>query len=250
MKALILAVAVCLVANFAFGAEPAKPELTKEDVTFATSDGVTISAFFVPGKVDKAPAVVLVHMLGRSKEDWLPILEERLIPETPYAYIAIDIRGHGKSTKKDGKDISYKDFTADDWRAAVNDVEAAVKYLATRKDVNADKIAVIGASIGANLAINYAAKDPSIDAVVLLSAGIGYAGVGTTEALDQYGNRPVMVVAGEDDGPAFSAISLLQRSAKGRYAVAHFPGNLHGTRMFGIYPITKPIVAFLAEYLK
>ncbi len=250
MKRIILsALALVTIAGAALAAETSAP-LQREDVTFATSDGVTVSAFFVRGRTEKAPVVILLHMLGGSKEDWVPILEKYLVPETPYAWLALDLRGHGGSTTRNGKTISYGDFTPGDWNAAVGDVAAAKQYLSTRSDVDMDHLAIMGASIGANIALRYAATDPSVKALVLLSPGTSYRGVATSDAMVAYGNRPVLLAAAEEDGAAIEAARTLPKSARGQMLVKVFPGNIHGTRMFGVYPVAGQIADFLAEYMK
>ncbi|MDQ3418948.1 MAG: hypothetical protein M3541_09225, partial [Acidobacteriota bacterium] len=45
-------------------------EARDQRVSFRTSDGVTISAAWFEPSVRPAPAVLLVHMLGRSRRDW------------------------------------------------------------------------------------------------------------------------------------------------------------------------------------
>ena len=133
--------------------------LEKESVELTASDGMKLSGFFVKGGGEKGPAVVLLHMLGRDKEDWEPILEEYLLPQAPFSYLAIDLRGHGGSTAKGETQLSWRSLAESDFRDMLKDVEAAVEYLRGRDDVDGDRIAVVGASIGANLAVNYAAGD-------------------------------------------------------------------------------------------
>lgn len=220
-----------------------------ERVTFTTSDGVTIVGTFVKGKLDKGGAVLLVHMLGRTRQDWDPILKDYLLPETPYSYLAIDMRGHGESTQKEGKTISFKNFSENDWRGIMTDIAAAVKYLRSRGDVNGDKIAIVGASIGANAALNYALGDPRIAAIALLSPAFDYHSVGTLEVIGDYTGRPIFMAASQDDLAAYGAVKQLRGMVGDKVTARIFPGNLHGTKMFGPDPIAKPLVAFLKESL-
>ncbi|MCD6404304.1 MAG: alpha/beta fold hydrolase [Planctomycetes bacterium] len=249
-RALIVAVVLVgalSVAAAAEGGSQTKPD--KEKVTLKTSDGVSISASFVKAGNDKSPAVVLLHMLSRTKEDWDPVLEEYLLPRTEFSYLAIDLRGHGESTVQNGETLDWENFSETDFNNMVRDVQAAVDYLRSRKDIDPDRIAIVGASIGANVAINYAAKDPKIKAVALLSAGRNYKGVATFDAMREYGNRPVFLAASKEDMPAGRNIRGLAKRARGTKVVKLFPGNLHGTRMFGACVLDGPLVAFLKESL-
>jgi len=224
--------------------------LEKQSVTMATADGVTISGYFVKGKADKGPAVVLVHMYARSKEDWDPIIEKYLMPQTGMSFLAIDLRGHGESTKQGDKTLSYKDFSDADFKNMTKDIEAAVKWLREKSEVDGDKIAIVGASIGANVALNYAAGDPKIKAVALLSPAEDYRGVKTLDAMTKYGDRPVFISVSREDLQSSRDFTALWNRAKGKKVKAIFDGNLHGTRMFGNVPLDEPLADFLKENLK
>lgn len=224
-------------------------------VTFDTSDGVKISAVFVKGPAAKGPAVVLLPMLGRTKADWDPIISKCLLPETGFSFLAIDVRGHGSSTGQGDKTLNWKDFSARDFNDAVRDVEAAVKWLRARPDVDGDKIGIIGASIGANLALVYAASDPAIKVVALLSAAMDFRGVKIEQAMKDYGKRPVFIAASNEDGPAANSIRVLQKLSqadpvKGEGVGRLFDGNLRGTEMFFAQPLDRLLTDFLKKWLK
>ena len=91
----------------------AQDELAKETVTLTTSDNVQVSGYFVKAGQDTAPAVVLLHMLGRTKEDWDSILRQYLLKQTPFSYLAIDLRGHGQSVTRGEMKLGWRDFKAE-----------------------------------------------------------------------------------------------------------------------------------------
>src|SRR5215212_9666961 len=64
-------------------------------VSVRTDDGVTLAATWYEADGRAAPAVILVHMLHKSRHDWDPIAS-RLASEGIGA-LAIDLRGHGES---------------------------------------------------------------------------------------------------------------------------------------------------------
>lgn len=225
-------------------------EFEKEPVELKTSDGVSVSGYFVKGGGGKAPAVVLLHMLGGAKEDWDGILRDCLLPGTTFSYLAIDLRGHGESTRKDGESISAASFGEGDFRDMTRDVKAAVDYLRRRDDVDGDSIAVVGASIGANVAINYAAEDERIKAAAMLSGALDYRGVTTADAIARYGVRPLFLAAAKEDLPAGRQIKRMAAKAGGRKVVSILQGNLHGTRMFGATPVGDQLADFLNTYLE
>jgi len=246
MRYALTVIAVVISAGYAAAAEG----ITKEAVTLTTDDGVSISAYFVKGAQQKGPAVVLLHMLGRSKEDWDPIIEKYLAPQAGFSYLAIDLRGHGASTKQGDRKLAWKDFNEQDFNNMTRDVAAAVKWLRERKDVDADKIGVVGASIGANVALNYAAGDAAIKCVAMLSPGLDYRGVKTGKTIKTYTAGAVFIAAAREDVPAGADSAALGKAAAAKKRMAFFDGNVHGTRMFGLYELDKPLADFLKEYLK
>lgn len=243
MRCLVAAAVVVACAVQAFAIE-------KEAVALTTSDGVSISGYYVRGTAQKGPAVVLLHMLGGSKEDWDPIVEKYLGPQTGMGFLAIDLRGHGASTAQGNRELNWRDLSEQDYPAMVKDLEAAVKWLRGREEVDGEKIGIVGASIGANLALNCAAGDAAIKCVVLLSPGLNYKGVKTAQAMQKYGQRPVLLAATREDRPSNTDIVRLDRLAQGKKTTGYYDGNLHGTRMFGNYPIDTLVGRFLNESLK
>ena len=65
--------------------------------------------------------------------------------------LSIDLRGHGESISLNGRMISFQSFSLDDFNKMVLDVKAAKHFLVTQKHIGPNDIAVVGASIGANV---------------------------------------------------------------------------------------------------
>ncbi len=140
-----------------------------QEVQFVTKDSITISASFELPKTKntKLPVVIFIHQGGSSREEWKALpLWNKLIKEG-YAILAYDIRQHGKSGKDKG---DLYDLFNNPKRAPL-DLRAAIGFLQNDSRIDADRIGVIGASIGANLACVAAASDSySIKTAVSLSA--------------------------------------------------------------------------------
>ena len=164
--------------------------------------------------------VVLAHMMGRDGRDW-EYLSKRL-NAVQLSTVAVDLRGHGKSAK------AGTELNTEDYKAMVHDLAAGVAWL--RKN-GATEISCVGASIGANLCTQLGAKDPEIVNLVLLSPGLNYKGVTSGDALQAYGNRPVLIVAAEDDRFAPRAAAVLEEAAKGQVHYELLAEGGHGTKM-------------------
>ena len=124
-------------------------------------------------------------------------------------------------------------------RKALRDVEAAVKQL---RDKGCTEVAIVGASIGANLALLVAADDPEITNVVLLSPGLDYKGVSTESAIETYGERPVLIVVSKEDQYSARSGLLLDSMARGYHVLEIYDGAGHGTKMLNREPSLESLL--------
>jgi pimeloyl-ACP methyl ester carboxylesterase len=148
-----MAVVVTVVPPTALGAAtPADEGLPYEEVTFTTSDGVDLSAWFVPSR--NGAAVVLKHGAGSTRT--ATVRHAGVLADHGYGVLLMDARGHGRSGG-DGMDFGwYGD----------QDTSAAVTFLTRQEGVVPSKIGVVGLSMGGEEAIGAAGADPRIQAVV------------------------------------------------------------------------------------
>jgi alpha-beta hydrolase superfamily lysophospholipase len=192
-------------------------------VTFRAEDGVQLTATWYEPSSRPGPAVILVHMLHRSRRDWDP-LAARLASEGIGA-LAIDLRGHGESQAWGGGDPP-------DYGAFVLDVRAARHFLASRGDVQQGRVGIAGASLGANAAVLEAAADPSVASLALLSPSLDYRGL-RIEAASRKLARPVLLVASDDDPYAVRSAHELQKAGGGTRELLVPSRAGHGTTMLG-----------------
>ncbi len=209
------------------GCGPAPDRDTGISLTLLTSDGYELPATFQPVEADAPAGAVLVHMLGSDRHAWEPFA--RALQRAGIATIVFDLRGHGESRHAQRGKVSRESFTPADWAAAQLDIDAAVTALRAR-GVDSTRIAIIGASIGANLALNYAAEHPEVAALVLLSPGLEYRGVRTQSAMGRFTPRPVLLMASENDAYAAQSCTTLASEADEAFVELRlFPGASHGT---------------------
>jgi pimeloyl-ACP methyl ester carboxylesterase len=195
-----------------------------EPVSIVTPDGITLAATFYPsGAGEPSGAVLLLHMADRTKKTWdgfATFVQEC----SQYALLAVDLRGHGGSGG------------SQDWSKLPQDVQAAWEALIQRDEIDPDRTAVVGASIGANLALVQAANEPRIRGIALLSPGLAYQGIKTADAMHLYGRRPVLVVAAQQDSYAADSSRKLSDLAEGEHELEMLPGNAHGTDLLEAEP--------------
>jgi pimeloyl-ACP methyl ester carboxylesterase len=112
-------------------------------------------AFDVDGTlVQKYPGVVLCHGLGATHDQYLPLAAQ--LHTAGYAVLMLDMRGQGES---DQAAVTYG------LRERM-DVLAAIKVLRETSYVDPAKVCVVGHNIGATAALQAAALDSSVAAVV------------------------------------------------------------------------------------
>src|SRR5262244_3513137 len=104
-------------------------------VVCPSDDGVEIVGSFYAPHDRNAPALVLVHQLGATHAEWEPLITA-LRADRDYAILAIDLRGHGESTRtKDGHTLDWQKFTEADWHKLPQDVHAAFDWLRGHKSI-------------------------------------------------------------------------------------------------------------------
>jgi len=186
-------------------------------VSIAAADGVSIAGEFHEASSRPAPAVLLVHMLSRSRADWGG-LPDRL-RDAGITVLAIDLRGHGQSSG-----------SAQDLQVMIQDVRAAAQWLATRATVRGDQIAIVGASLGASLALLAAVGMPQVRAIALLSPSLDYRGLRTDSGLiKRLGARSIWLAASDQDPLALRTLRDMAAEPSGPRE-QHVSGALaHGT---------------------
>jgi uncharacterized protein len=137
-----------------------------EDVTLHTADGLDLAGWYVPSRNG---AAVMVYP-GRAKAQ----KHARYLAGAGYGVLLVDRRGEGAS---DGDPHGFG-WTFDE------DIRAGVRFLQSRPDVDRDRIAGLGLSVGGEMMLQTAAGTKGLAAVVSDGAG---ARVMSEELSDQSG---------------------------------------------------------------
>jgi dienelactone hydrolase len=201
-------------------------------IEIITDDDVRVIGSWVTAPTTVG-AAVLLHMLPATKESWVPF--QQALARRGIASLAIDLRGHGESNAMvNGTKIDYQKFTDEEHVSSISDVRAAYEWIRTR-GIEPEQIAVIGASIGANLAMKYAAEEPRVPAIVLLSPGINYHGVDAMDVVDEIAqHQGVWIVAssGDDDQSVKDTNELMKFLEVDHKTFKKLENAGHGTKVF------------------
>jgi dienelactone hydrolase len=165
----------------------ARPLHASTAVSFRASDGVTLSAAWT-SPPNPAPAVLLVHSLSRTRQDWDSAAEA--LTSAGFGVLAVDLRGHGASGGSYGS-----------LQSMLLDVQAALAWLKTRHEVDASRIGIGGMHFGATLAVLAAGSDPSVRSIALLSPASEFRGLRCEPAMRSFAARSgaAFLVAGRLD---------------------------------------------------
>lgn len=240
------------------GAALPQPMSQSQKVTFTTTDGVTIVGDYVDAGAD-SPQALLLHMMPATKESYTKFAEK--LKEAGISSLAIDFRGHGDSTRimnqesgirKGSEVLDYKNFTDAQQQAKILDVRAAVEWLTRNKQVTKNRLVVVGASIGANLALQYLAENPEVPAAVLLSPGLDYRGV-ITQPLAQLikPTQALYFAASADDEYSLTTNRMLYALTPAKKTIKEFTTAGHGTTMFEREPgFMSELIIWIQEQVK
>jgi dienelactone hydrolase len=202
-------------------------------VTFRAGDGRTLSGLLMEADQRPAPAVVLVPMLGRPKDDWQAVAQK--LADANITALAIDLPG--MTAPEDPKDLAR-------WS---EDIRAAIAYLVSRPEVRAGSIGVAGASLGGSLAVLEASGDATVRSVALISPSLDYRGVRIEAAMRAYGARPALLVASAHDPYAARSTRELAQDTQGRRDIRWSEVAAHGTVLLSRDP---DLVRSLVEWFQ
>ncbi len=137
-----------------------------EDLVLKTADGLDLTiTYYASLKGKSAIPIVLLHEFKQSRNDYKDLAPT--LQTLGYAVIVPDLRGHGESTHLKGgrKDetlnaaaMSPQQFS----QMVTQDMEAVKEFLWERNnegELNIDKLCIVGAEMGASVALNFALAD-------------------------------------------------------------------------------------------
>jgi pimeloyl-ACP methyl ester carboxylesterase len=128
------------------------PRPNVEEITIAVADGVRLRGWLVKGAIEPAPLVI--YFGGNAEEvSWLAYLTDNF---AGWSLLLVNYRGYGESEGRPGE----KELLAD--------ALAVYDHAKRRPDVDRERIAAMGRSLGTGVAVHLAAERP-LRAVILVS---------------------------------------------------------------------------------
>jgi dipeptidyl aminopeptidase/acylaminoacyl peptidase len=131
---------------------PANYNLPYENVEIKSPDGLKLVGWFVPSQ--NGAVIMMQHGYKSNRKELLN--EAEMMYRHGYGILLTTVRAHDQS---DGEIITFG-------MNEVKDLGAWYQYLIARDDIDPNKIGILGNSYGGMLAIQYAAQNANIKAVV------------------------------------------------------------------------------------
>ena len=119
---------------------------------FNKQDNLSLSGWYIPAK--NRAAIILLHGYGNNRMEMRSRAE--VLARHGYGVLLYDLRGHGES-QGEVRAFGWED---------VSDVQAALQFLSAREEVDADRIGILGFSIGGQIAIRATAEYKQIQAII------------------------------------------------------------------------------------
>ncbi|MEW6509678.1 MAG: alpha/beta hydrolase [Bacteroidota bacterium] len=153
---------------------PSDLGLPFEEVTLKTPEGIALSCWFIQAPAEPRGTIVYLHGVSECKIVGLPMAKQ--LHDLGFNVFLYDSRRHGDSG---GKYCTYGFYEK-------HDATTAISWLLDRKDLRTGRVGLFGTSMGAAVAIQVAAIDHR---VVALVAESGFATLRTI--FDDYQRRMI-----------------------------------------------------------
>ena len=193
---------------------PDQVGLTFHDVDFEAEDGQTLHGWYLPGQGEVHGSVLFLH--GNAENISTHLASVAWMPDAGFNVFLFDYRGYGRSIGEP------------DLEGAHLDSRAALEWFLKKEDVDPDRLAIFGQSLGGAIALS-AFRDQAgkgrFKALIVEGAFAGYRMIAReklnsswltylaswplgfavsdryqpSEAISSYAPTPVLVIQGEDD---------------------------------------------------
>jgi predicted esterase len=162
----------------------------------------------LPDATDRVPAAVLLHGYASRKEDMAESMGDALLP-LGIASLSIDLPLHGdRADPFELRSVRSPFELTERWRNAIAESQLALRFLAARSEIDRDRLALVGYSLGAYLSLAVAERDRAPRAVVLAAGGdlpsfpfaeLIRAVADPLAGVRALGGRPLLMVHGRHD---------------------------------------------------
>jgi pimeloyl-ACP methyl ester carboxylesterase len=253
-KVILLTLVMFVFSNTGLNAFCAQ-KIIKKDIEVETKDARIIKATLTYPKIDaitKYPTVLLLHSLGHTSADWGNLIS--YLNQSGYAVIAMDLRGHGKSTYNANLQRKYWTYFSEKaYQKFPDDAVAILKQSqVVSKKVDLNNWAIVGADIGANTAVLTAKMYPKKPkTMVLICPSMNFKGLYIPIAMTEIGTMPILTMASEQDSHSLAEQKTLAKFSQGGFYAKNYSKGGMGMMMIKVNPtMALDITKWVGKYLK
>jgi dienelactone hydrolase len=233
----------------------ATTQVSKESVTIITDDQKKIAATYYPAPSPNSPGVILIPDTRCDRKKSFGRFPST-INKAGFAVLALDLRYKDLIARARSKEEAISLIQKQDLYALVKfDIKSAIDFLSRQEEVNPERIALIGTSLGTRVGLISGVKY-KVKALVLISLSGEEAlsdGKPIKQLLEEYGDRPILFMTSEKDwGANYKAAEhnkLYFNWAKGEKELKIWPGSSHGPDIFNIEEAFEFMLSWLKDNL-
>jgi dienelactone hydrolase len=228
--------------------------VAEETVLITTDDGQKLKSSYYPPAIPNTPGIILLPDTRCDRRNFGSIPTK--LNEAGFAVLSMDLRykeliAKGKNRKEQIRTIQKQDLKA----LVKYDTKSAVNFLANKKGVDPERIALIGTSLGSRVAL-ISGIEYDVKALVLISlsgkdALPGYKPI--KQLLSDYGEKPILfMTATKDWGGNYKAAEHNKRYyklAKGEKKLKIWAGSSHGIGILKKKEATNLLILWLKNNL-
>jgi len=228
--------------------------VAEETVLITTDDGQKLKSTYFAPATSNAPGVILLPDTRCDRMNFGSI--PRKLNEAGFAVLALDLRYKDIIAKARSRKEAISTIQKQDLMALVKyDTKSGINFLSSKKEVDPERIAIIGASLGSRVAI-ISGVEYDIKALVLisLSGEVAFPDYKPIKLLlSDYGEKPNLFMKAKRDwggnGKAAEHNKLYYEWKNGKKELKIGSGSGHGVEILKKKESTKFVISWLKNNL-
>ena len=228
--------------------------VAEETVVITTDDGKALKCTYFPPAQSNAPVVILLPDTRCDRMSFGSIPKK--FNAAGFAVLAMDLRYKDIIAKAGSRKAQISTIQKQDLMALVKyDTKGGINFLSSKKEVDPERIALIGTSLGSRVAI-ISGVEYNLKALVLISLSGEEAfpdHKSIKQLLSDYGEKPILfMTATKDWGGDYKAAEhnkLYFDLKNGKKELKIWPGSGHGIQILKEKQATDFVISWLKNNL-
>lgn len=194
--------------------------------------GNSMSLKYYSPQFSGAPTVVVCHDWAGSSDNWTDIAGSLI--KLGFGVVLYDLDGHGPE--------GTPWYLLANWQIErmSGDLKMAVDFAAKNSGEN---VYIIGAGLGANIAMNVASADERVKKLVAVSPGLNYRGVKLNKDMTDSLAGRLMLLASQEDAYSVRTVNLFTSNSEKPAEVKFYSNSGRGVWIFKRQPESLASVA-------